>query len=100
MHGSEGHRRTIKIFAGLLTGYAFLASTAYWASGFLRSIGGFFILGPYLSIYIFHRIGIPGLLEHNGLCGWGWCAPTAFGWVFLVAIWMGFAWMVARGLAR
>ncbi|MEH6814301.1 MAG: hypothetical protein V7677_17330, partial [Motiliproteus sp.] len=34
---------------------------------------------PMLSIYIFHRFGIPGLLEHNGLCGWGWCSPTLAG---------------------
>jgi hypothetical protein len=92
--------RTLRIFAGLLIGYALLTSAAYWGPGYLAAMGSFFILVPYLSIYIFHRIGIPGLLEHNGLCGWGWCAPTKFGWAFLVTFWIGIAWIVALGLAR
>ena len=99
MH-AQGHlTRTLRILAGLLVGYAVLASAAYWGTGYFQSIGGFFIIVPYLSIYIFHRAGIPGLLEHDGLCGWGWCAPTAFGWVFLVTVWIGIAWVVPRGLA-
>jgi hypothetical protein len=54
MHGSESvQARTLKIAAGLLIGYAFLASTAYWAPGMFRSVGSVFILVPYLSIYIF-----------------------------------------------
>ena len=69
--------RTPRIFAGLLMVYTLLAGADYWGPGYLAAMGSFLIFVPYLSIYIFHRIGIPGLLEHNGLCGWGWCAPTA-----------------------
>ena len=55
---------------------------------------------PYLSVHLFNNIGIPGLLEHGGRCGWGWCSPTAFGWVFLIVFWIAVAWLVAWGLAR
>ncbi len=55
---------------------------------------------PFLSIYIFHRIGIPGLLENNGLCGWGWCEPTIAGWIlggtFLLAVFILLAWITAK----
>jgi len=43
--------------------------------------------------------GIPGLLEHHGTCGWGWCAPTLFGWVFLCAFWLLVVWFLAWGLS-
>ncbi|MEH6626032.1 MAG: hypothetical protein V7739_06300 [Motiliproteus sp.] len=56
---------------------------------------------PMLSIYIFHRFGIPGLLEHNGLCGWGWCSPTLAGWILavvftLLVFWL-LAWLMTKG---
>ena len=46
-----------------------------------------------------HRLGIPGLLEHNGACGWGWCAPTVFGWAFLCVVWGLVAWLLAWAAA-
>jgi hypothetical protein len=52
-----------------------------------------------LSIYLFHHLGVPGLLEHKGQCGWGMCSPTAFGWTFLLVFWIGVAWLAAWGLA-
>ncbi len=57
-----------------------------------------------LSIYIFHAIGIPGLLEHNGLCGGAWCEPTQAGWILagaftLVVFWM-LAWLTTKRSGR
>ena len=89
--------RTLKVLSGLLIAFGLLASAAYRGTGHLQALGSFLVFVP---IYIFHRVGIPGLLEHNGLCGWGWCAPTTFGWIFLVTLWIGVAWVVAWGLAR
>ena len=58
------------------------------------------VLVPLLSIYLFHRLGVPGLLEHGGHCGWGWCAPTPYGWAFLAIFWLAVAALAAWGLAR
>lgn len=52
-----------------------------------------------LAIYFFRYVGIPGLLEHGGQCGWGWCSPTIFGWVFLAAFVLLCLWLLAWGLA-
>jgi hypothetical protein len=91
--------RTLKILAALLTGYVLLVIPAYWGPSYLEELSSDFVMVPLFSIYIFHKIGIPGLLEHGGACGWGWCAPTAFGWAFLVLFWLGIAWSIAWGLA-
>lgn len=91
---------TPKILAALLGGYVLLALPAYVGPAFLEGVSGFFVLVPLLSIYLFHKIGIPGLLEHGGACGWGWCAPTVFGWILAALFWIGLAWLVAAGLAR
>jgi hypothetical protein len=92
--------RTLKILTALLTGYALLALPAYWGPSYLEAISSSVVMVPFFSIHIFHKLGIPGLLEHNGACGWGWCSPTAFGWGFLVIFWIGVTWIVAAGLAR
>jgi len=90
--------RTLKILAALLSGYALLVIPAYWGPSYLEELSSYFAIVPLFSIYIFHNIGIPGLLEHGGACGWGWCAPTAFGWVVLVLFWIGVVWFIAWGL--
>jgi hypothetical protein len=91
--------RTLKILAALLTGYTLLAIPAYWGPSNLEAMSSYVVMVPFLSIYIFHKLGMPGLLEQNGACGWGWCSPTPFGWVFLVLMWIGVAWLVSWGLA-
>lgn len=93
------HPRTFKILAALLPGYALLVIPAYWGPSYLEELSSYFAMVPLFSIYIFQNIGIPGLLEHGGSCGWGWCAPTALGWVVLVLFWLGIAWFIAWGLA-
>jgi len=93
-------KRTAGIFAVILAGCVLLALPAYVGPAFLEEPSSFFVLVPLLSVYFFHHIGIPGLLEHGGACGWGWCSPTAFGWIFLAAFWLGLIWLVAAGIAR
>jgi hypothetical protein len=93
-------RRTPKIMAVLVVGYALLVIPAYWGPSYLEAVSSYFVLVPLLSIYMFHKLGIPGLLESNGACGWGWCSPTAFGWAFLIVFWVAFAWFIASVLAR
>jgi len=88
--------RTLKILAALLIGYALLVAPAYWG----KSIGIYAMLVPLVSIYMFNKLGIPGLLEHKGTCGWGICDPTPFGYAFVVVFWIAVVWLVARGLAR
>lgn len=92
--------RTLKIFVALLFGFALLAIPSHWGPAFLEPISGYVVIVPFLSIYIFHKLGIPALLEHNGACGWGLCEPTVFGWVFLALFWSGVTWLIACGLAR
>ncbi len=92
-------RRTLRFFVALIGLFALLVSPAFFWPGYLDSPAGLIVAVPFLSIYLFHQFGIPGLLEHNGACGWGWCAPTPFGWVFLCAFWLLLAWLLAGGLA-
>ena len=91
--------RTLKILAALLALYAALALPLFVWPAYADSPAGLSLLVPGLSIYLFHRAGVPGLLEHDGLCGWGWCAPTPFGWVFLVVFWLVVVWLLAWAIA-
>lgn len=91
--------RTLKILAVLLLIYGLLLVPRFIWPSYADSPAGLFLLIPGLSIYVFDHAGVPGLLENNGLCGWGWCAPTAFGWAFLILFWLAVAWFVAWGIA-
>jgi|SRR5882724_10345060 len=92
--------RTLKILAALLSAYVILSVPAWWGPAFLEEASAYIYIMPILAIYLFHAIGIPGLLEHNGACGWGICSPTIFGWAFLILFWVGIAWLIAWGVAR
>ena len=93
-------RRTLRVFALIVAAYGLLALPGLFWPGYLDSPAGLLVVVPYLSIYLFHGIGIPGLLQQGGACGWGWCAPTVFGWVFLLGLWLGVAWLLARLITR
>jgi hypothetical protein len=92
--------RTAKIFAILLAAYIALALPAYVGPAFLEEFSSYLVLFTVLSIHIPHRLGIPGLLEHEGACGWGWCAPTVFGWIFLALFWLSVMWLAAWAITR
>ncbi|CAG0959134.1 hypothetical protein MTYP_00626 [Methylophilaceae bacterium] len=81
----------------IVTGYLLLWLPAiFWPDYYLDSPFGLIAAMPYLSIYLFHAAGIPGLLQNNGACGWGWCSPTLFGWVLMISFWLLLAWILAR----
>jgi hypothetical protein len=97
-------RRTLLILLLILAGYGLSVLPGFIWPAYFDSVAGLLVIVPSLSVYLFHKIGVPGLLEHNGLCGWGWCAPTVFGWVFVVAFWIVLArvlaWVIAALVAR
>lgn len=73
--------RTLKFLAAFLAVFLLLSLPAFVGPGSFDSLLGRVLVIPYLSLYLFHKMGIPGLLQNNGLCGWGWCAPTLSGWL-------------------
>jgi hypothetical protein len=91
---------TAGVFGAMLAAYGLILSPSLFVDGYLDSPVGVLVLMPYLSVYLFHAAGVPGLLVNGGACGWGWCAPTVFGWVFLAGVWVGLAWGLAHLLAR
>jgi hypothetical protein len=92
-------QRTLQFLFASIAMLALLLLPAAWWPGYLDSPIGTIVAIPYLSIYLFHKIGIPGLLQNHGLCGWGWCAPTVFGWVFLCIVWLFIVWLLAWAAA-
>ncbi|HEX7555352.1 MAG TPA: hypothetical protein VF338_01915 [Leptolinea sp.] len=88
-------RLTLKFFAVFLLIYLFLLLPGLVWPAYYDSPLGLLAALPYLSIYLFHGIGIPFLLQNDGACGWGWRAPTPFGWVFLLSFWLVLVWLCA-----
>jgi hypothetical protein len=91
--------RTLKFLAVFILIYFLLLSPGLIWPKYLDSPVGLLAAFPFLSVYLFHGIGIPFLLEHNGACGWGWCAPTLFGWIFICVFWLLVSWLVAAFIA-
>ncbi len=87
--------RVLKSLVIIIAIYVLLLSPGLIWPAYLDSPVGLFAAIPFLSVYLFHKIGIPFLLENNGACGWGWCAPTVFGYVFIVIFWLLIAWLLA-----
>ena len=94
----KARRRTAPVFIVLIGLYGLLLLPGLFFPAYLDSPLGLLAAIPYLSIYLFHALGSPGLLQHDGACGWGWCAPSLMGWAFLLLLWGGLAWLAARGL--
>lgn len=95
------NRRIIKHFIWIISIYAILASIVITFKGVLNFYVVTIILGlPFYTVHIFHRIGVPGVLEHNGYCGWGLCSPTKFGWLLSICFLVFVAWLIARVTER
>jgi len=90
---------TGKVFVLFVGVYAILLLPALFVDSYLQSPIGVLVFVPYLSVYLFDWLGVPWLLVDGGKCGWGWCAPSWFGWVFVGVVWTGLAWLVARSLS-
>jgi len=92
--------RVLKTLAIIVIIYFLLLSPGLIWPKYLDSPVGLLAAFPFLSVYLFHGIGIPFLLEHNGACGWGWCAPTLFGWIFISVFWLLVTWLLAAFFAN
>lgn len=94
-------RATLRIFVLIVALYGILwLPVMVWPdSSYLDTGPGLVAAFPLLSIYIFHGVGIPGLLQNDGACGWSWCGPSVFGWVFLLAFWLALVWCWAKAVA-
>jgi hypothetical protein len=92
-------RPTFTLFTALVASYVIIAAPAYLGPAALGEYSAVLVTPLVLSLYVFHRLGVPGLLENDGLC-WSWCGPTAFGLVFLALFWLALAWLAAWALAR
>lgn len=91
--------RTLKFLATIIGAYLLLLLPgAVWPDYFDSPVR-YLLLISYLSVSLFHSLGVPGLLEHDGLCGWGWCSPTMLGWAFTALFWLLAAWACAWALA-
>ena len=90
--------RTLKLLAIILVTYDLLLLPASVWPDYLDSPFGALLLAPPLVVYMFHGAGVPGLLENNGFCGWGWCAPTIAGWLLVVVFWVASTWLIAWGI--
>lgn len=87
--------RVLKTLAIIVIIYFLLLSPGLIWPKYLDTPVGLLVAIPYLSVYLFHGIGISFLLEHDGACGWSWCAPTVFGYVFIMVFWLLMAWLLA-----
>lgn len=92
--------RTLRFAAALLGLWLLLGAPALITDRWLDTPFGLLFVLPLLSVYLFHAAGIPGLLQHDGACGWGWCSPTAFGLVFVALFWLALLLALASLLAR
>ncbi|HXM81277.1 MAG TPA: hypothetical protein VN929_05055 [Burkholderiales bacterium] len=87
-------RRTLQILVLIAALYALLLLPGVLWPGYFDTPAGYLIIAPLLSVYMFHRLGMPGLLE-DGACGMALCPPSALGWIFIAALWVAGAWLVA-----
>ena len=92
--------RFLKFLALVITLQVLLALPGLVWPRYLDSPIGLALVAPYFSAYILHAIGVPGLLQNNGACGWGWCAPSVLGWLVIFLTWflsvLTLTWLLSR----
>jgi hypothetical protein len=99
MADSLKYRLVLKVLLVIVGLYVTALLPALVWPKYMDSPVGILLALPYLSVYLFHSLGVPGLLEHAGACGWGWCKPTWFGLAFIAVFWLGLALVLASVLA-
>ena len=89
---------------GVVVVHLLSAAPALVWTKYLDSPFGFVVVAPYFAPYIVNFLGVPGLLEHNGACGWGWCPPTIAGWGLILGVWflgvLLLAWIIKQLVFR
>lgn len=92
-------RITVKVLLAIAVAYAGVwLPYVVWRGNVpadLSALYAVFGFAHVIPVYILNSIGIPGLLQNNGHCGWGWCSPTVFGYVVLVIFWVVVVWLFA-----
>jgi hypothetical protein len=91
--------RILQTVLALAAAYAALLLPGFFWPGWFESAAGRFLLLPALSVYLFDALGVPWLLADGGRCDWGWCSPSAFGWLFLTVFWLGLCWLLVWSAA-
>lgn len=91
--------RPWKIFAVIVGAYGLLLAVGLLFEDTLGAVAMPLVAVPYFSVLLMHKAGLPGVLEHDGLCGWGWCMPTPLGWALTAALWLALAWGLSLGIA-
>lgn len=91
--------RPWKVFGVMVAAYALLLVLGTLFSETLGPVAVVLAALPYFSVLLMHKAGLPGVLEHDGLCGWGWCAPTPLGWALAAVLWLVLAWGLAWAIS-
>lgn len=92
--------RVLKLLLALLAAAGLMALPGLIWPAWLDSPAGVVVLMPFFLAYLLHGAGVPGLIENGGLCGWGWCSPTALGWSVSALICVLAVWALAAVLVR
>lgn len=100
-------QRVLKLLLALLAAAGLMALPGLIWPAWLDSPAGWVVLMPFFLAHVLRGAGVPGLIENEGACGWGWCSPTTLGWavsalICVLVIWalaavLVHAWMRARG---
>ena len=91
--------RPWKVFGVMVAAYALLLVLGTLFSETLGPVAVVLAALPYFSVLLMHKAGLPGVLEHDGLCGWGWCMPTPLGWALAAVLWLALAWGLAWAIS-
>lgn len=89
-------KRTMALMTKIVGTYLLLCVPLIVWPDLIDNPVGVILAFPFISLYLFDAMGIPGLLDNEGACGWGWCGPTLFGVFFVAFFWLSIAWLAAR----
>ena len=88
--------RQNKVFLILLLGYYAIIVLCMVSTKVSSSPFGIVLLPLIFLAYVFHNLGIPGVLQNNGVCGWGWCMPTIAGYLLGSILLVPLLWVASR----